>query len=310
MTKFLLIPPNLRELQRPWFPKDAYPKVERIIRFGGRVWDMGNGQAQVMEWMSGGAGTVMGSLAGGQTLVSFKELSKDEYHQVTDKEKSKQVLTILYQFLAERGVRLKGGGWESERPKLMNHEILFQMFNTLELLPKSHFGHRHFKELQLGGWGGGAAKCSAYEDPEVMVFDFATTGPARNLYALLLHEIGHSFAANLPKKYVEAIDNARKKLIELDAAYGVDYLYGEDSRKNYYLFSTDEFIAETYMMYITQGAFTQDGREYLADIWSEASPDMLSRHHNFLGSIDPQARRIWNAVWSLYRKCFEGTEYV
>jgi hypothetical protein len=310
MTKFRLIPPNLRQLQRPWFPKDAYPKVERIIRFGGQVVDFGNGHHQTMEWMSGGDGTICGEPAGMQTMTSFGQLSKDQYHRVNDKEKSMQRLLELYNFLSSCGVNLIGEGFQKEMPSPLNHVVMAEILQTIALLPSSHLGHSHFKELKLGGWGGGAAKCSAYEDPTVMIFDFATSGPVRNLYALLLHEIGHSFAANLPKAYYGAIEKARHKIIEFESAYGVDYLYGSDSRKNYYLFSTDEFIAETYMMYMTQGAFSPEGLEYISDIWKEASPEMLSRHHNFLESIDPRARRIWNAVWGLYRKCFEGIEYV
>jgi hypothetical protein len=310
MTKFLLIPPSLMQLQRPWFPKDAYPKAERIIRFGGQVVDFGNGCAQTMEWMSGGAGTICGDAAGMQTIASFNELSKDQYHRVTDKTKSMQRLLELHDYLSSCGVSLIGDGYQKEMPGPLNHVVMADLLQIIALLPSSHLGHDHFKELRLGGWGGGAAKCSAYEDPTVLIFEFATSGPVRNLYALLLHEIGHSFAANLPGNYYEAIGKARRRIIELGASYGVDYLHGEESRKNYYLFSTEEFIAETYMMYVTQGAFSPEGLSYLGQIWEGASPGMLSRHNNFLDSIDPQARRIWGALWSLYRKCFGGTEYV
>lgn len=310
MTKFRLIPPNLRQLQKPWFPKDAYPKAERIIRFGGQVVDFGNGCAQTMEWMSGGAGTMCGEAAGMQTVASFNELSKDQYHNITDKSKSMQRLLELHNYLSFCGVSLIGDGFKKEMPHPLNHMVLADLLQIVALLPKSHLGHAHFRELRLGGWGSGAAKCSEYRDPTVMIFDFATQGPARNMYALLLHEIGHSFGANLPGKYQDALEKARTRLNDIGAAYGVDYLFGEHERKDYYLSSPSEFIAETYMMYVTQGAFTHEGKQYLAEIWAGASPDMLSRHGNFLESIEPQARRIWDAVWSLYRKCFEGIEYV
>lgn len=310
MHKFQVIPPSLRQLQRPWFSKGVYPKAERIIRFGGHVIDFGNGQAQAVEWMSGGAGTICGDVAGMQTVASFNELSKGQYHNITDKPKSMQRLLELHDYLSSCGVNLIGDGYAKEMPEPLNHVVMADILEIISLLPRSHLGHEHFRELRLGGWGGGAAKCSAYEDPMVMIFDFATQGPVRNLFALLLHEIGHSFAANLPGDYYEAIGKARRRIIELDAAYGVDYLYGEDSRKNYFLSSTEEFIAETYMMYVTQGAFSTEGLSYIRGIWEGASPEMLSRHHNFLESLPPESRRIWNAVWSLYRKCFGGTEYV
>jgi hypothetical protein len=308
MSRIVLIPPHLRHLQRPWFPAHAYPKAENIIRFGGTVYGLGNGQAQTLEWLTAGAGTVISQPAGQKTLISFQELSEGQYCRVTDKEESRRILASLRQFLAANGVEITGY-YNRQGPALLNHAVLSDIMRSFSILPASHLGHNHFTQFQLGGWGGGAAKCSAYSDPVVKIFDFATQGPLRNLYAIHLHEIGHSFAATLPPHYIDILDQARQKIIRLGASYDVDYLYGPKEREGRCLSSVSEFIAETYLMYVTQGAYTPEGLARIAEAWKGAKPEDLSRHHNFLQSISPEARRLWTAVWNLYRKCFDYTEY-
>lgn len=303
----MFIPSNLRKLQRPWFPKGIDHKAERIIRFGGHVREDTDGLCKSIEWMSGGAGTVMTDVVSPETAESFRQHANGQYFDLVDENQSRKMIFKLHGFLSDRGVQLI---FSRGRMPKMNHHVLFEMLQILSILPSSHFGHTHFKRMQLGGWGRGAAKCSEYDDPVVKLFDFVLQGPLRNLHALMLHEIGHSFYADLPPHYALALDKARKRIVELQASYGVDFLLGPESRQSSFLFSTKEFTAETYMMYVTQGAFTPEGLAHIEDAWKVAKPDMLSRHHDFLGSIDQQAAKIWRAIWKLYRKRFEGIEYV
>ncbi len=302
MYKFRKIPQSLRQLQKPWFPKNENPRVEGMIRFGSRIERRYPDKAPyIKHWLSGGAGTCFeDSDSGDPKLVrAFLELSKGQYHRVVDKEKSEHMREMLKKFFEERGVELVSQG---ARPiPLMNHNVSFEMIQILSLLPESHFGHSHFTRFRLGGWGGGAAKCSEYADPEVRIFQFATGGPTRNLYAILLHEIGHSFAANLPNGYIDALDKARVKLVQSRKIFGVDYLFGPQERRNHCLSSLKEFIPELYLMYVTQGAFTKEGM---------GASEHPSHFQSYLEHLPAGDRRLLLAIWSLYRKCFEGIEYV
>jgi hypothetical protein len=300
--KFRKTPSSLRQLQRPWFPKKDNPRVEGMIRFGSRIERHYPDKAPyIKHWVSGGAGTSFedSDSRDPKLIRSFLELSKGQYHKVVDKEKSEHMREKLKLFLEERGVELVSQGGRSI--PLMNHNISLEMIQLLSLLPESHFGHGHFTRFRLGGWGGGAAKCSEYKDPEVRIFQFATGGPIRNLYALMLHEIGHSFAANLPIEYLDALEKARVKLTQTRKIYGVDYLFGPQERQNHCLSCLKEFVPELYLMYVTQGAFTKEGLDVA---------EQSSNIHSYLENLSPNDRRLLTAIWSLYRKCFEGIEYV
>jgi hypothetical protein len=308
--KFKKIPPSLRQLQDNWFSKHNHPEIERMIRFGSRIVERyPDRKPTIRHWASGGNGTVIENSVDSdpRAIRIFQELSQGQYFSVTDKEKSEVMRDQLKLFLAERGVALVSQ--YGRPPPLLNHEVLSQMMGVLSMLPDSHFGHSHFTRFRLGGWGGGSAKCSEFADPEVRLFQFATQGPLRNMYALLLHEIGHSFGANLSAEYLDALEKARIRLSQTRKIYGVDYLQGAGERRSHLLSSLHEFIAETYMMYVTQGAFTKEGLSFLGRN-SETAFERPSFFYHYLGHISPDERRLLTAIWSIYRKKFEGTEYV
>ena len=303
MSKFRRVPRSLRQLQDPWFPKHEHLEIEGLIRFGSRVVERYPDRAPtIRRWASGGNGTFIERPEDSdpERIRLFQKLSKGQYLTVTDKEKSRAAKDELEQFLSQRGVQLVPGNGKSI--PLLNHELFQEMIRILSILPESHFGHSHFTRFRLGGWGGGAAKCSEYSDPEVRIFTFATSGPVRNLYAIMLHETGHSFAANLPPQYRDALEKARKKLSETEKIFGVDYLKGAGERRSHLLSSLKEFVAETYMMYVTQGAFTKEGLSHLDDGDS-------SYFARYLMHLPPEDARILTAIWGLYRKCFDGIEY-
>lgn len=309
MNKFQIIPPSLRQLQRPWFSKHGNPRVEGMMRLGSRIEARYPDRAPIIkQWVSGGAGTVFEDPAAAdpKLIRSFLELSKGQYHEITDKIESARARDELELFLASRGVELVGRG--GSPAALMNHDVTREILRVLSILPVSHFGHDHFTRFRLGGWGGGAAKFSRYQDPEVHLFTFATRGPLRNLYALMLHEIGHSFIRTLPKQYLEVLDEARKKLHKTNGIFGVDYLHGSHERRGHCLSSLKEFVPELYLMYVTQGAFTKEG----LDLYSKNSKDddPPSYINRYLENLTPKDSRLLSAIWNLYKKCFEGIEYI
>ncbi|GEM_PF-1359827 len=277
------IPSQLAQLQRPWFEgRKVDDEIEKRIRFGSRIFYSGSGW-YICKWRSGADGTIEAIPIDERTAQRFAEVARDEYFpDVKDKETAKRACEKLSSFLSERGVELKTSYVG------IPHEELFELtLSILKILPDHHFGHEHFKVLKLGGWGSGNYKsslCSAYYDSIVHLFTFAIDGPRRNYMALLLHEIGHSFVNLINEADLERLGELHRKIPKI----GVDYLYGERSRINRQQDALNEFIAENYMHYVTQG----------------------KRLSNFICSLEPQHQEMWNELLLVYQKYFGGRIYI
>ncbi len=200
-------------------------------------------------------------------------------------EEAEEARKNLEGFLSERGVSMDA-----------RRNIPSAVFNLTkelyEILPRSHFGHGHFKELKIGGWyGGGAAKCSAHEDPVVSMFDFVVGGPRRNYAALLLHETGHSHFAKLCEdgEIRKRIEHYYKRILKTKGFFALDYLFGRQSRVNSYAVSPDEFASEFYLFYVAGG----------------------EKFHKFIASLDRNSGwRYWMQMYNIFMESFGGTKYL
>jgi hypothetical protein len=277
------IPKQLAQLQRPWFEGRGIDKeIERRIRFGSRIFCW-NGRWYLQKWRSGADGTIEAIPIDEKTAQLFNAASRGEYFpDVDDRAAAESACKKLRSFLSERGVELKTSY------HVIPHEELFELtLSILRVLPEEHFGHEHFKVLELGGWGSGGykgAQCSAYRDPVVHLFTFAIIGPKRNYMALLLHEIGHSFINLIGETDRERLCALRREIPKI----GVDYLHGEEDRITRQRDSFEEFVAENYMHYVTQG----------------------KRLLDFISSLEPQQHDMWVELLSIYRKYFNGRTYL
>jgi hypothetical protein len=235
----------------------------------------------MINWVSGGGGTIITHLLSWKEYREYRKLMHREFFL---RRSNKENLRSLEKFLEKRGVAL-----ERESEVYSKATELTQM--VYSLLPLEHFGHEHFKTLRLGGWGGGAAKCSEYDDPVVHLFDFAFSGPRRNYIAILLHETGHSHLALLkhhhPKLYAELAAQYQKMRVQNISCCGIDYLFGEKERADHASSCLDEFAAENYLIYVSQG----------------------ERFQCFLKGLSPEQQEPWKAVYEVYRESFGGREY-
>lgn len=276
----VMLPEELKQLQKPWFKgRNINPKVENWIRNGATVRKSG-GEYIVDRWLSGAAGTILGYEIEEGEARQFFEIRKKEYFAGNESEgAAEKAMEKLEKFLLERKVKLEA--------RCSSHE-LFELTQTiLSVLPEHHLGHEHFNKLILGGWNPGAYKaalCSAYQDPAVHIFTFATSGPKRNFMALLLHEIGHSFKELLS-------DDDKGKLLELYNSIprlGIDYLNGEEERKADQGAGISEFTAENYLVYVTQGR----------------------RLGRFINALDPDQKSKWIELMQIYIRNFDDKIYL
>lgn len=277
MAKIIHIPAHLRDLQKPFFPKPVEPAVEFLVRHAAFL-DRRNKR---FAYYSLGESRYHPFEVDEQTAARFEEVCKQMFFPRNGpQEANERSGQLLERFLAGRGVQMV----ELVRRHYLFYELTRE---TLEILPCHHFGHSHFKQLLLGRNIGGGLNphWSQYSDPVVDMYVCAITGPMRTYFALLLHEIGHSFASLLGPQDLAAM---RALFSSAAGLFGVDYLSGEESRKEMACMGMEEFIAENYMHYVTQS-------------------DRLAA---FLETVTPRQRAALAQVWSIYNKHFDGILYV
>jgi hypothetical protein len=267
-------------------PEDSQEAASKVL----------NGNYFVDRFLSGGGGTMAGSKVDEQTFKALEQLAKREYFQ---REYNISSYIGLLELLAVRGVELSLRGGHS-RPSIKDYlkiaekaipKKVFEITKEIyELLPKHHFGHEHFKELMLNGWGGGAAKTSEYDDPVVHMFEFTTKGAVRNYIGLLLHETGHSHLKLLEENNCK--DDIYGCAKELHGSQGIkpfviDYLYGSESRLSEIGNYLREFAAEVYLLYVARGVELK-----------KAIP-----------SLPEKQRKPWEKLYDIFKQSFDNIEY-
>jgi hypothetical protein len=142
-------------------------------------------------------------------------------------------------------------------------------------------------QLQLGGWGPDCAKASAYENGAVMMYDFALEGARRTYSGLLLHELGHAHQTRLAPDAERALAEAFDAIRRAGAVLGIEYLLDAETRRIYQLRFFEEFLAELYLIYASQGA----------------------RLRELVAAQDGDARRGWTTAYAVLAESFGGVEY-
>jgi len=251
------IPDFLRELREPWL-KGVDSELQRHIRFNTELTPDGS----IYDYLSGGGGTIIGKNIDEKTFHELERLTEREYFS---REFDDSEYSDFKSFLKERGVdlslRLNENITTKDFPDLIKRVVPKEVFlmtkDIYELIPNHHFGHEHFKELRLSGWGHGAAKCSEYDNPTVHMFTFAVRGARTNYSTLLLHETGHAHLESLDdtskKGLAECLKDIRKMPGNFYSLFAVDYLFGVNSRAKNALGNLEEFAAETYLLYVVRG---------------------------------------------------------
>lgn len=278
---YTIIPKELKEMQGDWFKPGEVPEVlEERIRFNSTSGKLGK-KDYIMDNLSGGGGTVIIKPADKEELAQFKEQADKHYYK--DKY-SKEHEDKLRAFLEEKGVELRIEGEDTNLRKGILRDIL----SIYSILPAHHFGHKHFKELRIGGWGSNGAKCSQYEDPTVHMFQFVLNGAKRNFRGLLLHETGHAVYENLRQNDVDLDYKLHTWASHMQKQFTMDYLWGKEERFKRLISSSHEMAAESYLLYVANG----------------------KRMKEFMSGLSGNERKAWENLYDMHLKSFNGMEYL
>jgi hypothetical protein len=265
--------------------------VQEHIRFASAM-SQRNGKAYVVRFASGGQGTIVEEPVAPRLAEELAEVMRREYlnglYIVEDD------VADLRKHLAGLGVELVLSSTRIPR------EAIDIVTAVSRALPAAHFGHDHFRILELGGWGHGSAKASEHSGSKVHLFTFATKGPRRNFAGLMLHEIGHAhydrIAASDPEA-VAAMGAAQRTILAHTKnatrasdlmPFAVDYLLGPDSRVQECVIDIREFAAEFYLLYVVRGQTLIDAMR--------AMPAELSA--------------AWLGMYGAMKRSFGGVEYI
>lgn len=198
----------------------------------------------------------------------------------------------------------------------------------LKLLPPSHLHSEKFKKLYFNHDGDGAAKGGNYENNILELYNVAVSGSKRLFLGLLLHELGHVFSHSLSEEEIAELRENHSKITEnktlsflrknvfslqipqnnlkednLEESVGIvknelkriltNKPFMEGTRfwgrgRNIYQYSFEEFIAETYLHYISQN-------------------NQLLTHIN---SLEPKTKKPFSQVYNFFYKKFEERIYI
>lgn len=286
------MPPFVMELREAWPPlagklPGLTADLEREFRFGQGVMAL-DGQYRLGGNLKGGSSAMW---------VPTDRAAFDAYAAWRGKDgiprgKNRRAFRRLDGFLAKRGVTLVDGSFTGpgQRQSIPNDNRgpLYQItFDILSKLPQEHVGREEFRILQLGGWGPDGAKGSAYENGAVMMYDFAVNGARRTYAGLLLHELGHLQETAFGGDILSGLEADFEAIAVEGAVLGVEYLLDANSRRQYQLRVFEEFLAETYMIYASQGGRLRD----------------------FVSGLRGRVAAAWERTYGVFKAAFGGVEY-
>ena len=292
-ARYRAMPPQVRDLGRPWASlvgrvDGLTSELETEFRFGQRVIFF-NGRYRLGGNIKGGSSTIW-HLAAEQDHLAYEGWQVQE--GLAGDNDPEPFQRLLF-FLAGHGIDLSSDDHCRAEPAVPRFqprlgEVYRLTEAALRALPDRHLDGPSFLRLQLGGWGPDGAKGSAYEDGTVMIYDFAVDGARRTFLGLLLHEVGHAFETALRSEMRERLLPPYRAVAAADALMGVEFLLDGRTRQLYQRSFFNEFLAEMYMVYTSQG-------------------EILRGH---IVRQDAALRGPWEAIYGCYVDAFDGIEYL
>lgn len=287
------MPPEVRQLEHRW--ESLVGKVPGLTRELERDFRFG----QSVDPSAGGY-RLGGSIKGGSSSI-WSPVSEREHnaylgwaeHDGVPAEEDREVFDALLELLRRHNIEFHNSGYRSmECPPneyVASRGYLYRaVFGVLSELPPSHLARPEFRRLTLGGGGPDCAKGSAYDKGAVLMYDFAIKGARRTFLGLFLHELGHVIEGTLNPSQRLDIVAAHGIIVEADALIGLDFLQDSESRKSYQQFAPNEFVAETHIVYTSQGTALRRFIEHQKE-------DVV--------------RDAWQQTYRVFREAFDGMEY-
>lgn len=287
------MPPEVRQLEHGWKSlvgkvPDLTQDLERDFRFGQSVVTFAGGYR------------LGGSIKGGSSSI-WSPVSEREHnaylgwaeHDGVPAEEDREAFDALLELLRRHNIEFHNDGYRTmECPAdeyVASRGYLYRaVFEVLSALPPSHLARPEFCRLTLGGGGPDSAKCSAYEKGAVLMYDFAIKGARRTFLGLFLHELGHVIENTLNPSQRLDIAAAHGIIVQSNALIGLDFLLDRESRKSYQQFVPNEFVAETHIVYTSQGTALRRFIEHQKE-------DVV--------------REAWQQTYRVFREAFDGLEY-
>jgi hypothetical protein len=292
------MPEAVRSLRGPWASqveqvKNLTAELEQEFRFGQRITKTDRGY-------------VMGGTMKGGSSSMWYPATREQYHafqrwrnleglyEARDDEAYCELQRLLEGYdimlLTRRKTSPHARRGRNDPFPFPGYGPLYKdMKPVLAGLPEQHLRRKTLRQILLGGWGPDAAKASAYvkEEGTVFMYDFACQGARRTFNGLFLHELGHAHEVDLPDGTKDLLHKQYRVLVEHSAFFGVEFLLDSDTRKLYQKFVFEEFLAETYMIYVACGAgMRQSISEFPAPV-----------------------KEAWQRTYDVLRETFHGIEY-
>jgi hypothetical protein len=293
-SRLVEMPPAIRILEGPWTTlvgevPGLTEDLERDFRFGQAVVQFAGGY-RLGGSIKGGSSTIWSPV----TEAEHKAYTAWQEREGIPQEEDREAFDALAKLLETYGIEFYNIGYRASTRQLgeyiASRGFLYRTIHeTLEKLPWTHLARPEFARLQVGGWGPDSAKASAYDQGAVLIYEFAVRGASRTFAGLVLHEFGHVHETALAEGQREALIEAHRTIGRAYALVGLEFLLDGESRKIYQQFLVNEFVAETYVVYTSQGGFL---RAFID------------------GQSDEEVKRAWQTVYGIFRATFQGTEYV
>ena len=290
-AKLVSLPPEVKELRNDWPSlQDVIPglthELEKDFRFSLRVSKTKRGYF-LGGTMKGGSSSMWHPSGPEAYRAYVKSRNIEGFQEGNDRRGYERMRALL----KEHGIDLR-----TIRSRLApdvndfvpSYSGIYGLVDAiLRVLPLTHLERREFSILQLGGWGPDSAKASAFKDNAILMYDFAIQGARRTFIGLFLHELGHAHEHALPEAAKSSLIAYYRVLARESAFMGIEFLCDRNIRKLYQKFVFNEFLAETYLHYVSCGQAFRD----------------------FIEAQEPPLQRAWQMVYKIFKESFEGWEY-
>lgn len=287
------IPLAVRELAGSWPSligrvRHLTAELEKDFRFGRTVVKIG------------GHYRIGGNIKGGTSSMWYPSSRQDykaylRWHRLEGirSRRNRKAFRALLTLCTANGIRVLGSRRDVEGERVGAEQchlgpVFALILDVLKVLPPHHLSRPEFSALQIGGWGPDGAKASAYKDGTVMMYDFSLVGARRTFFGLLLHELGHAAEHALEPGRRVAVEEPYRTICAENAFLGVEYLLDAGTRVLLQSFALNEFLAETYMIYVSQG----------------------QRLRSYIERLSSGVREAWQQVYGIMRSEFGNREYL
>ncbi len=274
------MPAEVRALAEPWpslvgQTPGLTAEMEKDFRFGQAVIQLG-GQYRIGGNLKGGSSTLWypATEAHDHAYQGWRE--QEGTPRYDDPDAYARLFELLDRNEVSLGEYAPTHGWFYQ----VGHEIL-------SCLPLSHLSNPQFASLRFGGWGPDSAKGSAYDRGAVIMYEFAISGARRTFMGLFLHELGHAQQERFGLGELSILREQYAQICDAGAIMGTEYLLDARTRQIYQRLDFNEFLAETYMHYCSQG----------------------ERLRRFVAALDGPCREAWEDCYAVFQHAFEGVEY-